>query len=558
MSLSFAGTTNPIQVGSAQPSAPAKHRGIQFVVAAAGAVGCLWLAHHLPIGTHHLPPDFAGRFHEIAPALALYLAGMFCLFWALFLFRGFQRRSEARVAARSGKAAAQPKPWTPLRVFLAASYIVLLSTIFGFRYIQVLWPGHTHAILRFCSLAFPVLFLGGLFLEHRGQKVQIARRNDDFGRKQEPIAISTLTVIGGTLVLLAAGGWAIFKIAHSAPPGHRSTIVGMGSALLAAAFGFVMQLVQKGKRETEVGDAPTSGPEGEVVNISKRKVRIAFAFIVFEALLFSLLALPIPRGIKSAVFPAQFVLLIGGAVAIGLIKRKVFVLSQAGEFDKALRLNRMFAKVPGYGNSLEGIVLFNAGRYSEARTFLRPLAFNADGKPKLASTELYCYAIASVNDGHLSEAEELLKAAVDECPGKDSLKVALAGCLLTEEKEPARACTLLEQAMATPQESGASYGRRADDAHRVANYAWALASSGRRADAERKIQDASDLSKGLKDYDLAGTQYFTGEAWRMLGERPKARAAFDEALRLSPQGVIALSAKKGLAKLTDGWRVWSN
>ena len=556
--MSFAGTSNPNQVGSTPQSPTKKHKGIQFAVAAAGAVGCLWLAHRIPIDTHRLPPDFAGRLHQIAPALALYVIGMFCVFWALFLFRGWQRQAEARIAARSGKAVAQTKRWTPLRVFIAVAHIALLSTMFGFRYIQILWPGQAQAILKFCAMAFPVLFLSALFLDHRGQKVQIARRDDAFGRKQEPIAISTPTVIAGTLVLLAAAGWAIFKIAYLAAPAHRSTIVGMGSALLAGAFGFVMHLVQKSKQETGASDAPASGPEGEVVNVSKRKVRVAFAFIVFEALFLSILALPIPRGIKSFVFPGQFVLLIGGAVAVTLIKRKIFVLSKAGQFDKALRLNRIFTKVPGYGNSLEGIILFNAGRYGEARTFLKPLAFTADGKPKLASTELYCYAIATENDGHLSEAEELLKAAVDACPGNDGLKVALATCLLEEEKEAGRACDLLEQAMATARESGSYYGRNADDAHRVARHAWALASAGRRADAERKIQEAIDRGKGLKDYEVAGVDCFTGEAWRMLGERAKSRAAFDEALKLCPQGVIAREAKKGLAKLNGSSGVFSN
>ena len=264
------------------------------------------------------------------------------------------------------------------------------------------------------------------------------------------------------------------------------------------------------------------------------------------------------RGVVGLVVLGICLLLYSVPAIIGRLKRSADHLSRSGQYERALRLNRIGLKIPGYGKSLEGIILFNAGRYSEARVFLKPLAFDAQGKPRPASIELYCYALALENDGHLTKAEELLEAAVNACPNKSELKVALATCLLTQEKEPDRACKLLEQAMATPQETGSAYGRRADDAARTARYAWALAAAGRRDEGEMKIQEATTLAQGLNDFEMAGVQYFSGQAWRTLGETTKARAAYDEALKLSPQGVVALSVKKAQAKLGDTWHAWSS
>jgi tetratricopeptide (TPR) repeat protein len=514
----------------------------------------------MPIDTHHLPPDFAGKLRAIAPSLCVFLTGMFCFSWALVLYKGWEQRIEARKAAEEGKqASSQPTVSKQTRTILVTCYFLAGTVLMGFRYINILWPTHSWAIEKCALFVFVAIVIAGMLLQHRGQRTLIGRRDDDFGRKREPIAINTTTIVATTIVLAAAAGWAVYKASKMLAPSHEGAVFGIGIAIVASAFGFVFEMLKKNRQDQDSGNVQAMTADAEAKKISRRKTRNIAVLMAFEAVILGVLSISMRPGIKEAVFYGQFALLFVGAVAIAQLKRKVYFLSKSGEFDRALRLNRMMLKVPGYGNSFEGIILFNAGRYSEACACLKPLAFDSNGKPKLASTDLYCYAIAMENDGHVQEAEELLRAAVDasanEGTHKDALKVALATCLLEQEKEAARACGLLEQAMATRRESGSSYGSRADDAHRIARYAWALASAGRRADAERTIQQAIDLSKGLKDYDVAGTQYFSGEAWRMLGDRAKARSTFEEALKLCPQGVIALSVKKAQAKLNNGWRV---
>ena len=129
-------------------------------------------------------------------------------------------------------------------------------------------------------------------------------------------------------------------------------------------------------------------------------------------------------------------------------------------------------------------------------------------------------------------------------------RVALATNLLEQNKDPERSRELLEQAMATPARQSTAYGQRSDEAKRAARYAWALASCGRKKDAETQIDAALSKALGLKDSDLAGVHYFIGEAWKACGATNKAREALQQAIRLRPEGVTAIGAKKALAKLT--------
>jgi len=236
--------------------------------------------------------------------------------------------------------------------------------------------------------------------------------------------------------------------------------------------------------------------------------------------------------------------------AVARLKLWTYRLARGGQFDRALRLNRAWRRfIPLYGESLEGSILFNAGRYREARELLMPLAFDRFGNPRIESTALYTYTLALTNDGLAAEARPLLEAAVDGPHPRSSFQVALAGCLLTLDKDPERACALMEQVLA--KEPIPEYGKNADQARRLARYAWALAGCGKREEAEAQIKAAFAGSFSLKPSDRAGLQYFAGQAWRVLGENDKSRAAFHEAIALSPDGSTAMSARTGLAKL-DG------
>jgi tetratricopeptide (TPR) repeat protein len=278
----------------------------------------------------------------------------------------------------------------------------------------------------------------------------------------------------------------------------------------------------------------------------RRKLVHAVGFCVYVLLLVGLMYIPAARPWRGLLYRGQVFLILGYVWGINQIRHRVLFLIRNGRCEQAVRLNRILSILPLSGGSLEGFILFEQGRYREAQAYLRPLAFDATGNPKLGSTELYCYALALENDGRPADAEPLLDAAVKVSPEKDALKVALAGCLLAEEKDPERARGLLEQVMAGP---GQARLTAADKAHRIARYAWALAACGRRSEAQQQIDAALAAGQGLSPGDLAGVYYFVGEAWRAQREDQKARDAFARAVELRPDGVIAKSVQKALAKL---------
>lgn len=278
-----------------------------------------------------------------------------------------------------------------------------------------------------------------------------------------------------------------------------------------------------------------------------RKLTHAAALCLYIVALVALARIPVLRPWHTVIFRSQFFLAVGYIWGINQLRHRVLFLIRNGKYEQAGWLNRIVSVLPLSGGSLEGFILFEQGRYREAQTYLRPRAFDSTGNPKLGSTDLYCYALALVNDDRAAEAEPLLDAAVHAFPERSSLLIALAGCLLSQQKNPDRARALLEQAMANTTQTKVS---AADEAHRIARYAWALAACGRRSEAQQQIDSALAAGQELSPGDRAGVDYFVGEAWRAMHEDAKARDAFAKAVQLRPDGVIAKSVQKALAKMS--------
>jgi tetratricopeptide (TPR) repeat protein len=254
---------------------------------------------------------------------------------------------------------------------------------------------------------------------------------------------------------------------------------------------------------------------------------------------------------RRALLLAELVFLILYVKVLQRLRFRTFGLMRNRAYDRALGWNRILTLMPGYGPSLEGPILFYAGRYKEVQSLLAPKALDAHGQPRADTLEFYTYAIALVNDGQKAQAEQLLETALRTAKQPESLQVALATCLLDQGKDPERARELLEKAQATPKSpTMPAREQSADDVKRLARYAWALAGCGRRPDAEAKIQEALAKSAGFRPDDLAGVEYFVGEAWRTMGENRKARDTFQLALALNPADVTVLSIRKALAKMS--------
>jgi hypothetical protein len=233
--------------------------------------------------------------------------------------------------------------------------------------------------------------------------------------------------------------------------------------------------------------------------------------------------------------------LLMGVIPIWLVRQ--------GDYNLALRLNRLFFWTPGNNGSTEGWILIMAGRYAEAREYLKPLAFNEKGHPRLTSVEFFLYALVLSIEGEEATAEMLYEAAIHVPQKTGDFHFGLADCLLAQKKDPDRARKLVESVLAGIPVNPRSTQQRANRAQMIAFHAWALASNGWRTEAELRLQEAMANSSGIGKCSLAALQLPVGDTWLTLGEPEKARASFRRAVRLFPFGDIAMRAQKKLAEL---------
>jgi hypothetical protein len=436
------------------------------------------------------------------------------------------------------------------------TYILVTIPSFGGGYFQYLWPGYPQWISHAARPVFDALtFLGAFVASVRRNRSQKPQPGTGYGEEKGPWLDDRQQAFIAVALIGVAFFFSIHHFAKSLPPATMQRII----VISAVMFGTILVTLSSGfhrrdqKPEQNVPYSDIAGmAAGPAAGAPRqRKLSIIAAAWIVAALITLVMISHVPKQVKTIVFFAPIGILIFGAVALTKLKIWIHGLARQGEFDRAIQMDRRFSRIPGYGTPLEGSILFNAGRYPEARAFIKPFAFDAQGQPKLTDMGLYTYALALENDGMEAEAQKLLEAAVQVPQHTASFHVALATCLLSQKKDAERARELMEVALATTDTQTTAYGRNADYVRRLGRYAWALAACGRREDAEAQLKKAFAGSKGLKDRDLAGLHYFTGEAWRSLGEWKKAQAAFNEALRLSPDGSAATSAKKALAKLRE-------
>ncbi|MFZ1084771.1 MAG: hypothetical protein WAN35_07400 [Terracidiphilus sp.] len=203
----------------------------------------------------------------------------------------------------------------------------------------------------------------------------------------------------------------------------------------------------------------------------------------------------------------------------------------------------------GSSESFRGWRIQESGHYAEARDVFKPLAFDEKGQPRLTSMDFHQFATALWLNEEYAEAQHLFEVAIQVPQESGLFHDGLAKCLLSQNKEPNRACELIEQVLDTYADKLVPEDKPSRMAHWISIHAWALARCRRREEAESQLKKAFTVFVTLGERNQALLQLYAGEVWKTLGEPEKARAAFMEAERLCPKRSIGLRAQKALAEL---------
>jgi hypothetical protein len=222
-------------------------------------------------------------------------------------------------------------------------------------------------------------------------------------------------------------------------------------------------------------------------------------------------------------------------IPIALV-RWTWEAAHRAQYRVALHRAKLCSWFPSYPRALEGEILYNAGRYSEAKALLRRYAFAANGSPRLTNAALCVYAQVAAAEGNIQESEQLLETALRVPQKIGAFQMALAVLLLSSKKEPERALRLIEEVVQAWSPVGPPSFQAWLLAHRSAAHGWALALAGRRTEAQQDLQQAfANLLPGARR-DIACVKLLAGETYLALGDLDAARKAFAEAAEHDPEG----------------------
>ena len=347
-----------------------------------------------------------------------------------------------------------------------------------------------------------------------------------------------VTFLGGTTMLCVVG---LLSANIPAAPA-RASFLAIGAALWLVLVDIFFNVLR------------SKAPQGNWRKLAPLVIAPPIIGLVLTALLEESSAMgqrsPLAWGLRTAL--ALSMLMIPASAVVGLLP---LWLVRRGHYGLALQANRMLFWAVGHNPSMEGWILALAGRYSEARTYLRPLAFDRQDSPRLTSPELFLYAMVLSIEGEDAKAEELFEAAIQTPQANGNFHFGLAELLLTRKDNSERARELVEAVLAGYPALPQSIELRSTRSQMLAFHAWALASNGSRQAAESRMQEAVTSASGGGRFNLAAMQLPIGDMWATLGEREKARASYQAAVVQFPSGDLAVRARRKIAQIDTHFRL---
>ncbi|MGE5263226.1 MAG: tetratricopeptide repeat protein [Acidobacteriota bacterium] len=215
---------------------------------------------------------------------------------------------------------------------------------------------------------------------------------------------------------------------------------------------------------------------------------------------------------------------------------------QQCDYDRALARARRAADysfMPGFYRNMAGVILLWAGRYEEAREmFQQSIGETRQEGMGAGSAALENIGCALAWQGQYAEAIKMFEGSIAISQDQVMVYSDLAETLLRQGTELPRALELTDRAVKHQQQ--ASFESRLLARHQagqvLATRAWALAASGRRAEALETLARAfAEADKSFKPV-LAGVYWRAGQGMLALGERRRAEEHFAEGKRIDPLG----------------------
>ena len=225
----------------------------------------------------------------------------------------------------------------------------------------------------------------------------------------------------------------------------------------------------------------------------------------------------------------------------------IWIISPAhrGKYEKALkRLHLARHFVPELAAVFETAFLYYSQRYEEcsARAMVHLEQFKTqDATLKSLVLATHCASLVAL--GKYAEAEKACRGALELNPGSATILACLADTYLFRGESTQQALEILDQAL-----EGKSMSDPGVAAEVLGSRAWALAASGRGAEAEAELEKAFGKVPRSRVHETAMLLYRAARVNTLLGKRNEAQDMLQDVRRMDPQGVAGDLASKFLER----------
>lgn len=253
-------------------------------------------------------------------------------------------------------------------------------------------------------------------------------------------------------------------------------------------------------------------------------------------------------GLLAALAIGGLVIFIGiPMLFIGLL----VLLNNRGEYRLALRFLAPFERIPlsaRIARDFRGHMLHALGEFDEAERLMRAMVDDPTQPAILRAVNLDSLGELLVHREKWSEAEQVLREAIEADPNRGGSYASLAEVLLKRDQNATEALAVLQQALdAERRDPNAHTRTKLGNDLRCEIYATrasALAQLGRISEAEEEIERALKLEPGKARPEIAEIRWRAGAVFEQLGRPAEARQLYREAAAADPESWIAEQARR--------------